>query len=203
MVKRIIFPAANTEFQGKHRGERFHLHFYRHWVCMVWPFAKCFIKTAILVGVAVVTYQAVGAEDVISRRVLLELYVLFFLLIQFELLIRIYRYFLRVTIITDRKVHRIDKSLLIIDDHQSVDLWMLQDLYRYQHSFIENLLRYGTITLEAQETILNLHYVPSIAEIYEQIMHLREQAREHMTPYSATRHKKKMNVPPGRVRITE
>lgn len=174
-------------FQGKHAGETFQFRFYHHWVRLIWPAGKAIIKTAILIGVAWVTFLAVGPEDVISRRVLLELYIVLFLLFQFEFLVRLFRYFLRVTVITDRKVHRIEKTLLMVDDHQSVDLWMIQDIDRCQHNIVENILCYGKITLEAQETVLKLHYVPCITEIYEKVMHLREQAREHMTPYSAVR----------------
>ncbi len=187
MVKWLHQYEADMHFQGKHSGETFQFRFYHHWVRLLWPAGKAAIKTAILVGVAWVTFLAVGPEDVISRRVLLELYVILFLLFQFEFLVRLFRYFLRVTVITDRKVHRIEKTLLMVDDHQSVDLWMIQDIDRCQHNIVENVLCYGKITLEAQETILKLHYVPEITEIYEKIMHLREQAREHMTPYSAVR----------------
>lgn len=179
--------SADIFFQGKHTGETFQFRFYHHWIQLIWPTGKLILKTAILLGVAWVTFLAVESEDVFSRRMLLELYVLLFLLFQFEYLVRFFRYFLRVTVITDRKVHRIEKTLLTVDDHQSIDLWMIQDIDRLQHNIIENILSYGTIILEAQNSILKLHYVPGITKVYEKLIHLREQAREHMTPYNAVR----------------
>jgi len=102
---------------------------------------------------------------------------LLFFLSHADFLVRFYRYFLYIIVVTDNKVHRIKKTLLTIDDHQSVDIWMLQDIYKCQHGIIQNMLHYGSLILEAQDTVLRIHFVPQVAKRYEQLIRLRELAR--------------------------
>lgn len=181
MVVVLERPTAEIDFQGRHANEEIRLYYHQHWIRLVWPTAKMCIKTALLFASAYITLVFVGFEEPFSRRLMLTLFSIFFLLVQFEYLFCIYRYFLYVIVVTDKKVHRIKKTLLTTDDHISVDLWMLQDINRCQHSIVQNLLGFGTIELEAQETVLRLHFTPHVARMYESIMHLRELAREKMT----------------------
>ncbi len=80
------------------------------------------------------------------------------------------------------------KTLLIFDDHQSIDLWMLQDILKCQHGVIQNVFGFGSLILEAQETVLRIHFVPWVTNKYKRLMSLREQARQ------------RMNYPPGRLK---
>ncbi|MEN9560804.1 MAG: hypothetical protein RIQ56_77, partial [Candidatus Parcubacteria bacterium] len=99
-------------------------------------------------------------------------------LIQLEFIGRFYRYFLYVCVVTDRKVHRIKKTLLAIDDHQSIDLWVLQDINKHQRGIVQNLFGFGTLILEANDTQMRVHFTPDIGKRYEDLLHLRERARE-------------------------
>jgi hypothetical protein len=56
-----------------------------------------------------------------------------------------------------------------------MDLLMLQDIEKKQHGIVQKILGYGTIVLEARDTVMRLHYVPRIDEKYIMLMHLRGQ----------------------------
>jgi hypothetical protein len=116
-----------------------------------------------------------------SRHTIVTILTAFFLLVHFEFLARLYCYLLYVIVVTDRRVHRIKKTLLTLDDHESTDLWVLQDIDKRQHGLIQNLLGFGSLILEAQDTQVRIHFTPRIAEKYERITRLREQARAYIS----------------------
>jgi hypothetical protein len=93
-------------------------------------------------------------------------------------MMRFYRYFLSLTIVTDRKVHRIRKTLLTMNIHESVDLWLLQDITKSQRGIIQNLFGFGSLILEGQnQPLLRIHFTPHITLNHTKLMHLRERAR--------------------------
>lgn len=171
---------ADINFQGKHADEQLQFYFHQHWIRMLWPLTKLILVNALVLSIGYVLFRVLTIEDDAARRLLLTLFTAFFLITNFEFLVRFYRYLLYVIVVTDKKIHRIKKSLFMLDDHQSMDLWMLQDIFKCQHGIIQNILRFGTLILEAQETIIRIHFAPSVSEKYEKLMHLREQARSKM-----------------------
>jgi len=180
MVVHSDLPEADINFQGKHADEELQFYFHQHWIRMLWPLTKLILINALVLSIGYVLFLVLTIEDAAARRLLLTLFTAFFLITNFEFLIRFYRYLLYVIVVTDKKIHRIKKSLFMLDDHQSMDLWMLQDIFKCQHGLIQNILRFGTLILEAQETIIRIHFAPSVSEKYERLMHLREQARGKM-----------------------
>ena len=181
-----LLKSADTNFQGKDANEDFQFYFHQHWVRLIWPFVKNLIYSAFIITVGYITFITVGIEDALTRRILLLVFGLLFLITNIELISRFYRYFLYVIVITDKKVHRIKKTLLTFDDHQSMDLWMLQDINKCQHGVIQNLFQFGSLILEAQDTVLRLHFVPSIPKKYAMFMRLRERARSTLSQTART-----------------
>lgn len=165
------------EFQGKDPRETFQFYFRQHWMRMTLPFARALVFTALIVGVGAFTFLGENTTNAPGRRLLLLFFLLFLGIVQFDFLSRFYRYFLYVVIVTDRKVHNIKKTLLAYDEHESVDLWVLQDIHKSQRGLFQNLLNFGTLTLEAQDTHIRLHFTPCIQQRYKELMHLRERAR--------------------------
>lgn len=180
MVAHHHDPAACTDFPGKDPREIFQCSFRQHWIRMLWPLAKMCLLTLIVVIIGVLTFFVVGIEQDIPRHLMLMFLLLFFLTIQFEFLIRFYRYFLYVVVVTDRRVHRIKKTILTTDEHECVDLWVLQEIDKRQRGPVQNLFGFGSLTLEAQDTRMTLHFVPHISKRYDEIMSLREMARISM-----------------------
>jgi hypothetical protein len=164
-------------FPGKDHDEQFCCYFRQHWIrlwyhTMWWVLQMFSILVAGILSFAVLDLQETG-----SRRMIIAILGALFIFWNMEFLCSFYRYFLTVIIITDRKVHRIKKTLLAVDDHHSIDLWMLQDIVKRQHGVIQNMLKFGTLILEAQESQVRLHFTPRIQEHYALLMHLREKAR--------------------------
>ncbi|HLD07999.1 MAG TPA: hypothetical protein VJB60_02955 [Candidatus Peribacterales bacterium] len=172
---------ADMDFQGRHANEEFHLYYHQHWIRLLWPLTKLIAWNILIFGLGALTFIPFSIEDAITRRAILVLLTVFFFVAHAEFLARFYRHFLTVIVVTDRKVHRIKKTLFLIDDHQSVDLSMLQDVMKSQHSIVQKLFGFGTIILEAQETMLRLHFTPHIHETYDRLMQLREFASIKMS----------------------
>lgn len=177
VIARSVSKVADLDFQGKHSKETFQFQIHQHWVRLVWPFCKFLLWNIIILGLgySVFFMEPIGSD--VARRLVLQFLILFFVLAYFELLKRLYRYLLYIVIVTDKKIHRIKKTLITTDDHISFDLMMVQDIQKTQRGIWQNMLGYGTITLEAQETIMRLHFVPNVVEKYEKIMHVRERGR--------------------------
>lgn len=167
-------------FQGKDRDEKMQFYFRQHWIRLIPHITLMLMWT---IGISILGYTLfirLGIEDDGLRRTVLCVLLAAFCFTQLRFITKFYRYFLYVIVITDKKVHRIKKTLLCTDDHQSVDLWMLQDIHKVQHGVIQNVLGFGSMILEAQETILRIHFVPRIEQKYQKCMHLRERARDTM-----------------------
>ncbi len=171
---------VSIDFQGRDAGEMFQFYFRKPWIRLVPCLLSMFLWSALLLAVAYVFFVGVHIAEPLSRRVLLLVFVAAFAIVQWEFLIRFYAYFLHLIIVTDRKVHRIKKTLFVTDEHQSLDLWMFQDMHKRQHGLIQNFLGYGTIVLEAQDTELRIHFTPHVARMYDRLLHIRERAREQM-----------------------
>lgn len=177
MVTHDRDSTANTDFPGKDPGEQFQSSFRQHWIRMLWPFSKTFLLTLLILIIGYLTFFAIDVGQSAPRHLILIFLLAFFLAIQFECLVRFYRYLLYVVVVTDRKIHRIKKTLLTTDEHECVDLWALQEIDKRQRGPIQNLLSFGSLMLEAQDTRMTLHFVPRISLRYQEIMSLRERAR--------------------------
>lgn len=185
MVEGAPNTQANTvvSFPGMDPGEKFQFYFRRHWSRQVRYFGFLFLWMCAFILLMIVS----GVEDLSddsTRRALIIMLCVFFLIPHFMFTMKFYKHFLTVTIVTDRKVHQFKRTLIAVDTHQSVDLWMLQDIDKLQRSVVQNLLGFGSLRLEAQNSQLVIHFVPHIQTVYEKIVALREavRSRNHVAP---------------------
>lgn len=169
---------AGIKFQGSDEHEHFQFYFRQHWIRLLKPFVITVLWTVCIVAAGYMMFFRLEVTDPQTRHGLLIGLFVVFAAVHLSFLRRLYTYFLYVIIVTDRRVHRIKKTLFATDDHQSMDLWMFQDIDKWQHGPIQNLLGFGSLIMEAQDTTLKLHFVPRIAKIYDKISHLKEEARE-------------------------
>jgi len=183
MVVHKSCEMADLDFQGKHANEEMAFYFHQHWIRLLWPFVRMVLWNVFVFGAGYATFVMGNTDDDLTRRLMLSIFTIIFTLSHFGFLVCIYTYLLYVIVVTDKKIHRIKKTLLTINDHQSIDLWMLQDINKCQHSIIQNILGFGSIILEAQETVLRLHFIPHVEKNCQRFMDLREQARSKMTYY--------------------
>lgn len=173
--------SAELSFQGKDQGETFQFYYHQHAIRLFWPIFRLLLWNILLITVGVMILASNGFGDELSGRTIVILLTFFFLMAHFEFLGRFYNYLLNVIVVTDKRVHRIKKTLLTLDDHESTDLWVLQDIDKHQHGIIQNIFGYGSLILQAQDTEVRIHFTPRISEKYEYITRLREQARAHFS----------------------
>ncbi|MFH0851845.1 MAG: hypothetical protein V1876_03800 [Candidatus Peregrinibacteria bacterium] len=174
-------PSSGFSFQAKDHAEAFQFYYHQHWIRLLWPFCRLLLWNILIIGTGIVMLTGDMFEEPLSRRTILLILTVFFLLAHFEFLARLYHYLLYVIVVTDKRIHRIKKTLLTLDDHESTDLWVLQDIHKRQHGLIQNLFGYGTLILQAQETEIRIHFTPKINKRYEALTHLRERARAYIS----------------------
>lgn len=162
---------AYVTFQGQDPQEEFQFYFRQHWIRMVQPTVAMVFQTLGIGVIAYMLYWTQASSELVRGMTTVAL-LLFFLAIQWQFLLRFYSYFLSVVVVTDQKVHRIKKTPFSIDDHQMISLWALQELKKAQHGPIQNLLGFGTIIMEAQDTQLRIHFVPRISYHYSVLLEL-------------------------------
>lgn len=179
-INRDGTSCARVDFQGKDPGETFQFYFRQHWIRLLPSFCRMLGGMLLTFGLGYVLFITVGITDPFARRLILLILLTTFILTQLEFLLRFYRYFLYVIIVTDKRVHRIKKTLITTDEHETMDLWMLQDIDKRQRGIIQNLFGFGSLTLDAQDSELRIHFTPRIAEKYRVIASLRERARWQM-----------------------
>jgi len=183
MKPSVACPPAKVNFQAQHSDESFVLYTRQHWIRLWYPLLKLLSWNAFVLVIGYTIFIRVGIGDAFARGMLFTIMGFFFIFSHLEFLERFYNHFLYIIVITDKRIHRIKKKLLTTDDHQSVDLWMLQDVHKCQHGVIQNLLGYGTLILEAQNTVLRLHFLPRVGRKHRELSHLREQARALARPH--------------------
>jgi hypothetical protein len=172
------------DFPGKDQGEEFQFYFRQHWIRLWRPVRRLFVWT-ILIGIAVYIAEVTfgDPETINMRHVVLVILCALFLCVHLAFVNTVYKYFLYIIIVTDKKVHRIKKTLMTVDDHQSIDLWTLEDISKNQHGIFQNMLGFGTLVLVMQtQDALRIHFTPFISTKHEMIMRLREQARSRISP---------------------
>ncbi|HBU09648.1 MAG TPA: hypothetical protein DEB30_02495 [Candidatus Peribacter riflensis] len=169
--------SAGFSFQAKDRSEAFQFYFHQHWVRLVWPFLRLILWNVLIAGTGLTMVFGGTFDEPRTRHTILIILTTFFLLAHFEFLARFYHYLLYVIVVTDKRIHRIKKTLLTMDDQESTDLWVLQDIHKRQHGIIQNILGYGSLILQAQDTEVRIHFTPAINKRYAALTRLREQAR--------------------------
>jgi hypothetical protein len=164
---------APAMFGDKDHIEQFQFYFRQHWIRMLWPILTMMSGTLIVLAVGITVFGFVTLPNEIVRRICLLFLTAFLLGLHFQFVARFYRHFLYIIVVTDRRIHRIKKQLLSLDDHQCIDLGSLQEIQKRQHGIVQNMLGFGSLILEAQETELKIHFVPRISHQYATIMHIQ------------------------------
>ncbi len=173
-------PPDCIHFQGRDHQENFQFYFRQHWIRLAWPFFHTLLWTLVIFGAGAFIFFGVEVADATTRHGILFAFYLILAWVHIRFLMRVYTYFLYVIVVTDRKVHRVKKTLFSIDDHQGMDIWTFQEVMKMQHGIIQNIFGYGSLILEAQDSELRLHFVPHISKIHDRLSQIRERAREQM-----------------------
>jgi hypothetical protein len=171
MVKNLSAQAIT--FPGMTAGEHFQFFYRQHWMRLAGMMQALAAGTALY---AAALWLITDTQPDDTRRLLLAFASGAYLLLQLALLTRFYRHFLYVVVVTDAKVYRIKKTLLTVDDRQTIDLWSLSDATATQHGLFQNMLGFGTLVLHGTEET-RIHFTPRVRQQLNRISHLRAQAR--------------------------
>lgn len=160
--------------------ERILFFFRQHWLRLLPHLVRTVIMSILLIAVSLFLLKGLGIGDSGTRHMILILIAFFFLFIQLDFIEQLYNHTLYLIVVSDRRIHRIKRTVFLTNDQQCIELWALQDIYKVQRGIIQNSLGCGTLILEAQESLLKIHFVPGINSKYQALMALREQARRRM-----------------------
>lgn len=170
-MKRQPSPAA--AFPGMNPGETLQFYYRQHWMRLARATQAFIAGTAVY---AMTLWFVAGIPEDDNRQLLLVFATAAYMLLHLVLLGRIYRHFLYVIVVTDSKIYRIKKTLVAVDDRQTIDLWSLSDVTMRQHGLFQNLFGFGTLVLHGNEE-MKIHFTPRIREQLHRISGLRAQAR--------------------------
>jgi hypothetical protein len=176
MVSAPHSEGAQVEFPGKEPGEKYRFHFRQHWVRLVPPFAKAAAWTLLLFFSSLMRFVGAPFDDTTRRFILIPLAV-FFVFFQMQLMRRWYEYFLHVIVVSDTKVHRLKKQFLLMENQRSTELSSIKDTRTLQRGFMQPLLKFGTLVLDAPEGELPLHFTPDVTKMRDALMIERDHAR--------------------------
>lgn len=165
--------ASVVTLSGMDEGERIQFFYHQHWMRLRRAFQAFALGTALYVAAL---WFLSGMPDPATRRFLLVTAIFSFFLLQMTLWARFYGYLLYIIVVTDTKIYRIKKTLLMLDDRQTVDLWNLSDVTMRQHGLFQNLFGFGTVVLHGNDE-LRIHFTPKIRSKIHLLATLRTKAR--------------------------
>lgn len=170
MVKR--HPSTVT-LSGMDESERIQFYYHQHWMRLRRALQAFVLGTTLFVTAL---WFLSGMPDPDTRRFLLTVAIVAYCILHLTLWARFYSYLLYIIVVTDTKIYRIKKTLLMLDDRQTVDLWNLSDVTMRQHGLFQNLFGFGTIVLHGNDE-LRIHYTPKIRSKMHLLATLRTTAR--------------------------
>lgn len=158
---------------GMDEGERIQFYYRQHWMRLRRALQAFALGTALY---AAALWFLSDMPDPDTRRFLLTTATAAFFLLQLTLWARFYGYLLYMIVVTDSKIYRIKKTLLMLDDRQTVDLWNLSDVTMRQHGLFQNVFGFGTVVLHGNDE-LRIHFTPNIRSKIHSLATLRSAAR--------------------------
>lgn len=173
--------AESPSLPGVDPGETFRFAFRRHWL-RVARYVLFVVSWTLVFLLFALAWRVLPIDDPLLRRAIAVILSLFFLIPHIVFLAKIYKHFLSIVVVTDKKIHHFQRTLLTVDSHKSVDLWVLQDIDKTQRGIIQNLFGFGNLRLEAQNSQISIYFVPHIDDTYNKIVGLREEARKKLHP---------------------
>lgn len=159
----IFEQYKDLHFKGQQPDERVVCFFRKHWITMFSHFA--FFGVFLLL-MMMLLFNIQSLYDSLRPGLFKLLFIitvtLSFLYIHYFFL-KIVEHFLTVAILTNCRIFCITKSLFVIDEKESCDLRMIQEINKHQNGILPNFLHYGdlSITLSQSAAIVRLNKIPN------------------------------------------
>jgi hypothetical protein len=169
----------SISFPGKDPTEEFQFYFLRHPI-RLWRSIAIMVFWLLIFAALVYVSGVYSMEDLWMARVTTTTLCVFLIVPQINFLMRVYAYYLRVVIVTDKKIHIFKRTLLTTDRHEIVDLALLQDMNKIQRSIVQTIFGFGSLKLDVPTSQIRIHFTPHVNGTYERIAALRDLAKQRL-----------------------
>lgn len=167
----------NKNFKGQHADENLIVFFRKHWIIL----AKDFLYFGIFILIVAIAILQLGKIQNILRGNS-ELKLLFFMgflaaTVYFHrFFINFLDYFLKIGIITDKRVIDHKKTLFFVDNMDSIDLSNIQNIELIKEGLLPSILKYGDIKvfMSASNTVKIFYKVPLAKYFYRRLNEEKE-----------------------------
>lgn len=159
----ILQQYKDLNFKGQQPDESVVCFFRKHWITMLPHFA--FFGVFLLL-IMVLIFNIQSLYDALRPGLFKLLFIItttLSLLYIHYFFLKIVEHFLTVTILTNCRIVCIAKSLFVIDEKESCDLKMIQEINKHQNGILPSFLHYGdlSVTLSQSAAILRLDKIPN------------------------------------------
>ena len=160
-------------------GERLLFWFREHWVRLIPSFltALAFSAIALIASFFILGYPPSG--DPVSRHRVLVIVSTILVLVSLIIVVALLNYFLSITLVTDRRIQQIVRTVFLRDDHRSIEISAIQEIDKKQAGLLRAILGYGDLVLRAENTIATIAAVPRVDDVYNALMNLQGQPGPH------------------------
>ncbi len=175
---------TNRHFKGQQRNEELVYYTRAHWITLM----PLFLETVLLVGITtgLISLSFVIGETGTMWEVIFVLATAGITGWLNTIFIRFLNYFLGIVLVTNFRVIRLEKTLYLRDDKNVVDLHEIQDIKKFQHGIVSNLLNYGRLVIVVPTMIepMILNSIPNPDKFFQKVnnakrdyIHNRQQQR--------------------------
>ena len=134
-------------FPGQRPGEEIKFFMHQHWIILI---SNIFFKFLILIAMVVVAYFFEQNWDLYSdlQKILLIFLGNIFLLLWIHLFfVKLLNYFMRIIIVTNRRIVILMDTTVLVRNFDSIELFNIQDIMYYQIGYWGRFLNFGNIII--------------------------------------------------------
>lgn len=154
----------DMHFKGQHSNEHIECFYRDHWIVVIAPiFFYCvFVAVFCLLMFFMRTTDILEKNGILFQTIIFAVF-LFATYYAHRFFVNLYNHFLNIVIITNYRIVDLDKTIILKDTKEVIDLAKIQDVIKKQDGLIRNILRFGTltITLSSSSGEKVLHFVPN------------------------------------------
>ncbi|MBU1992173.1 MAG: hypothetical protein ABID64_00215 [Nitrospirota bacterium] len=154
----------DKHFKGQHPQEEVEVFCRKHWIVLAGPtfLYGVFIVAFVLFLVLMKKVTFIDDESFVYQGLFIVALALATYYVN-RYFVRLYNFFLNVVIVTNFRIVDLNKSLILHDTKEVIDIAKIQNVNKLQDGLFRNLLSYGqlVITLSSSSAIKNFYYIPN------------------------------------------
>lgn len=138
----------DSNFRGQHANEEVLCFTRKHGIVILPQVVGVFLVPLMIAGLLFLknSLALTGGPDAFMQ-ILGFIAVIGFTYFIHRIYVSIFGYYLKITIVTNQRIIELDKTLILRDSRDAVDLLQVQDTVMEQNGFFHTVLNYGDITI--------------------------------------------------------